>query len=391
MTGFAGPSGSGKTYSALLFSQGLAEGRPIAMIDTEGGRGLHYADQFDYLYSELNAPFTPLRYLEAIKAAADAGAGVIIVDSTSHEHEGPGGVLEMHETELDRMAGDDWRKREACNFGAWKKPKAEHNRFVNEVLQIKAHLVFCFRAREKLKLVKNARGKMEPVPQGWQPICTSSFEYEMTALLMLPPNSMGKPDFQEGATKLQEQHRPIFNTGGAITADMGKRLAMWAAGAQQTSKDRQGIPNEDSAKLLSDAREVATLGRDAMNKHWQSLDKAERSVVVSILDELKETARKADETGSEDAVQNDDLFADDEAPADAPATEEPPTADERSEAESLVSNMTAALKRCDSVMAVDKLWKNYADQIKALPEDQRKELQDVRSKRDEELMPRKAG
>src|SRR3546814_535683 len=103
LTGFAGPSGSGKTFSALAFAQGLKGDGKVAMIDTEARRGLHYADQFDYLYSELTAPFTPERYIEAIQAAQKAGASVIIVDSMSHEHEGPGGILEMHETELTRM------------------------------------------------------------------------------------------------------------------------------------------------------------------------------------------------------------------------------------------------------------------------------------------------
>ena len=216
LTGFAGPSGSGKTYSALRYAMGLADGGRIAMIDTEARRGLHYADQFDYFYSELAAPFSPERYIEAIQAAEKAGAKVIIVDSMSHEHEGPGGVLEMHETELTRMAGDDFRKRESCKFAAWIKPKKEHNRCVNTILQVKAHLIFCFRAKEKLKLIKNERGKMEPVAMGWQPICTDRLEYEMTALLMLPPGSMGQPELREGATKLQEQHRAIFATGKPI-------------------------------------------------------------------------------------------------------------------------------------------------------------------------------
>lgn len=307
LTGFAGPSGSGKTFSALAFAQGLKGDGKVAMIDTEARRGLHYADQFDYLYSELTAPFTPERYIEAIQAAQKAGASVIIVDSMSHEHEGPGGVLEMHESELTRMAGDDFRKRESCKFAAWIKPKREHNRFVNTILQIEAHLIFGFRAKEKLKLVKNDKGKMEPMPQGWQPICSDRFEYECTALLMLPPNSRGKPDFAEGATKLQEQHRAIFDTGQSINADMGKALAAWAAGGAERTKDAP--QNEDAAKLLAEARDIASLGKDALQAHWKNLNKAQKEIVNQIMEELKATAIEADKDApAEEAAEPEDPF-----------------------------------------------------------------------------------
>lgn len=302
LTGFAGPSGSGKTFSALRYAKGLAQGGKIAMIDTESRRGLHYADQFDYLYAELEAPFTPERYTEAIQAAVKEGATVIIVDSMSHEHEGPGGVLEMHEAELQRMAGDDFRKREACKFAAWIKPKSAHNRFVNGILQVKAHLIFCFRAKEKLKMVRNDKGKMEPVPMGWQPICSDRFEYEMTGLLMLPPNSQGLPDLQEGATKMQEQHRGIFATGGKIDEAMGAAMAEWAAG---------GAAETDSAWL--EAQKQAGFGVEAFTLWWNGPGKPMRAAVRDRLPELKKIAEEAD--------QDSDPF--DEAGAE-PASEDAP-------------------------------------------------------------------
>lgn len=287
LTGIAGPSGSGKTFSALRFAKGL--GGTIAMIDTEARRGLHYADQFEYLYGELDAPFTPARYIGAIQDAANAGANAIIVDSMSHEHEGPGGILEMHEAALTRMAGDDYRKREQCKFAAWIEPKAEHNRFVNTILQVKAHLIFCFRAKEKLKLVRNQKGKMEPMPLGWQPICSDRFEYEMTALMMLPPNSQGVPDLAEGATKLQEQHRGIFATGNQIDENMGTALATWAAGT---------APSKPTSWDL--AQEAANKGTEAFRAWWNNGGKPHRAAVKDRLDELKAIASKADSAAEPD-------------------------------------------------------------------------------------------
>src|SRR3546814_4033723 len=82
----------------------------------------------------------------------------------------------------------------------------------------------CVFAREKLKLVKGKNNKIEPVPLGWQPICTAGLEFEMTDPLTRPPNSQGMPDFTEQATKMQDQHRSMFMTDGAIKADMGTAI-----------------------------------------------------------------------------------------------------------------------------------------------------------------------
>ena len=236
LVGIAGPSSSGKTFSALRMATGLAGGKPIAVIDTEANRALHYADQFEFLHAPFQPPFSPARYVEAIQAAVKAGAGAIIVDSTSHLHEGPGGVLEMHEQALDRMAGQDWGKRERVKFAAWIEPKKQVNRFVNTALQVPVHMIFCFRAKDKLVLVKNDKGKQEAISAGWQPIITDRFEYEMTVMLVLPPGSRGVPDLNAAGMKFQDQHRPFFPPGRQIDEETGQRLAAWAAGGTPRSQ-----------------------------------------------------------------------------------------------------------------------------------------------------------
>jgi len=59
----AGASGSGKTYSALRLAKGLAPTGKIAFIDTEARRGLHYADQFDFMHADMRPPFRPENFL----------------------------------------------------------------------------------------------------------------------------------------------------------------------------------------------------------------------------------------------------------------------------------------------------------------------------------------
>jgi hypothetical protein len=231
MIGLGGPSGSGKTYSALRIATGLAPSGKIYMIDTESRRGLHYADQFAYHHADLEAPFSSDRYLEAIESAVKAGAEVVIVDSMSHEHEGVGGILEQHEAELERMAGNDWAKRERVKFAAWIKPKRSHNKFVNRVLQLPCHFIFCFRAKDKLQL-NRVGGKTEVVSAGLQPICSDRFEYEMTAMLVLPAGARGVPDPDAPAVKIQEQHRALFPAKLQLDENLGKALAEWSKGAE---------------------------------------------------------------------------------------------------------------------------------------------------------------
>jgi len=114
LIGLMGPSGGGKTFSALRLAKGIQSvvGGDIVGIDTEGRRMLHYADRFKFRHMPFPAPFGSLDYLAAIRQAVKTGGKTIIVDSMSHEHEGPGGLLDYWESEIDRMAGDDWAKRE---------------------------------------------------------------------------------------------------------------------------------------------------------------------------------------------------------------------------------------------------------------------------------------
>jgi len=66
---------------------------------------------------------------EAILAADAAKYPCIVVDSMTHEWAGEGGVLEMQEAELERMAGNDWEKRERVKMASWIKPKMAHKKW----------------------------------------------------------------------------------------------------------------------------------------------------------------------------------------------------------------------------------------------------------------------
>ncbi|MFA7209693.1 MAG: AAA family ATPase [Parcubacteria group bacterium] len=239
LIGMAGGTGSGKTYSAMRLAKGICGKQPFAVIDTEAGRAKHYADVFRFDHGDLRAPFRPKAYLEAIEAADAAGYPVIVVDSASHEHAGDGGLLDWHEDELDRMAGNDWTKRERCAMSAWIKPKMEHKQFVQRLLQVRAHLILCFRAEQKVEMGKDSDGRTVVRPKesavglnGWIPICEKNLPYEMTVsfLLMADHPGIGLP------IKLQQQHRAMFDLTKPIGEECGERIAAWASGGLKTGR-----------------------------------------------------------------------------------------------------------------------------------------------------------
>ncbi len=226
--GVGGGTGSGKTFSALRMATGIAGGKRFAVIDTEAGRALHYADTFHFDHGDLRAPFSPDAYLEAIQAADKAGYPVIVVDSLSHEHAGDGGILDMHEAEFQRLGG-----RDAVKMTAWIKPKMSHKRMVQSLLQIRAHLILCFRAEEKVEISKDANGKTVIIPKvtktgldGWALIAEKTLPFELTASFLLTADAPGIPK----PIKLEQQHRVLFPLDKPLGEDAGREIAAWSAG-----------------------------------------------------------------------------------------------------------------------------------------------------------------
>lgn len=256
LIGLAGGTGSGKTYSAMRLAAGIAGDKPFCVIDTEAGRAKHYADKFRFDHGDLHPPFRPEAYAEAIQAADKAGYPVIVVDSVSHVWAGDGGVLDWQEAELDRMAGDDWKKREACKMAAWIKPKTSHKQMVQKLLQVRAHLILCFRAEEKIEMVRGDNGKLQIVPKqtltgldGWVPICEKNLPFELTASFLVLAKQPGIPL----PIKLQEQHHPLFPDGKPITEESGRRLAQWASGAaKEPAPQAPPLPGADAPAVTPD-------------------------------------------------------------------------------------------------------------------------------------------
>ncbi len=273
LIGLAGGTGSGKTFSAMRLAAGIAGDRPFAVIDTEAGRAKHYADQFRFDHGDLKPPFRPDAYKEAIMAADAAGYPVIVVDSMSHVWSGDGGVLDWQQDEFERIGS-----REAVKIASWIKPKTSHKSMIARLLQIRAHLILCFRAEEKIEIVKE-EGKTKIVPKegptglhGWLPVCEKTLPFELTASFLLTADAPGMPK----PIKLQDQHRALFPLDEPIDERAGKRIAEWAAGGTIRPTDWQ-----------AELQAAGTM--DELGDVWKRIPKSDRARLEPVKD-----ARKAE-------------------------------------------------------------------------------------------------
>lgn len=234
-----GSSGSGKTFSALRLATGMQRvlGGKIVGIDTEHRRMLHYADRFKFDHIDFEPPFGPLDYLAAIEQAVAQGGTVLVIDSMTHEHNGPGGVMDRVDEYTERKAREKGEEvsenfRQRYFFLAQKEPKLERKRLNAALQHMGINAILCYRAADKIKPVT---GK-EPLKLGWQPDTTSPLVWDMAARFLLPPCSDGFPDLrpqheaEKLTVKLPEQFREIIKPGVQLTEDLGEKLARWAAG-----------------------------------------------------------------------------------------------------------------------------------------------------------------
>lgn len=197
----AGPAGSGKTYSALLIAFGL--GGRVALVDTERGSGELYSHLGEYDVCSLKAPFTPEKYIEAIRAAEDAGYDTVIIDSLSHAWAGPGGVLDIH-GHLAQKCGNSW--------AAWRLVTPRHNDLVDAMLLSGCHIIATLRSKmEHVQVEENGRTVVKKV--GTNLVQRDGLEYEFTVLLDLDQSHMAQASKDRTSLFDGQVFKPTPGTG----------------------------------------------------------------------------------------------------------------------------------------------------------------------------------
>ncbi len=282
--GLAGVSGSGKTYTALQLAYGLAknDADKIFFVDSENRRGSLYADTLPSPFNigDLTAPFSPARYIEAIKAASSAGAEVLIIDSISHAWEGMGGAQDIANSSNSRMAN-------------WKLAKAEWKKMMDAILQSPCHVILCIRAREKTDFT-NPR---EPKQLGLQPIIEQNAPFEMTASFMM--HDMGR---NQDILKLPSELSSIFSGSGYIGQDHGLKLRAWVDGAKQLNPDvehHRGLVNMSTEG-----------GMESLKAQWsQTPADIQKVLGKAFLDSAKASAKAFDDQRAFGTANEDESIA----------------------------------------------------------------------------------
>lgn len=248
LVAFCGMGGSGKTESAIRWGTGVAEvnGGPLVVIDTEAGRAMHkhkkFGGNFEFEHINFEAPYSTRRYLSAINYALKNGAGCIIVDSWSHEHDGIGGFLEAAAANLQKLTANGASHDQMSSI-SYIQPKQDRNAVKQRILQKRVPIGFCFRAKEgtDFKAV-NSKGKRTMKSQGIVPIGDLQFFYEMTAAFIFRAGSDGVPDWHpdpvlepvtRAMAKCPGQFRELLGYSGnapQVNEKLGAAMARWAKG-----------------------------------------------------------------------------------------------------------------------------------------------------------------
>lgn len=263
LIGLYSRSGCGKTHSALLLMRGLVGPRGrIAVVDTENRRASIFADVIPGGFSviDLDPPFSAERYWDALEVA-EKNADGIVIDSFSHVWAGEGGLLDQHEAELQRMAGEDWKKREACKMTAWIRPKQAHKRLVERILRLKHPLIVCMRGEEKTHIEKNG-GKTEVFTDKFcSPIGDPRFIFE----LLIHAECIAKENDQGhmvgGYLRLTKVSRteiiPLLpGTDEQVGIKHGEALAAWCAGGSKPAPVKESKPTESSPSTAALKRKL---------------------------------------------------------------------------------------------------------------------------------------
>lgn len=207
----SGPSGSGKTYSALLIASGIVPMEKVAVIDTENGSANLYANLGMYSVLTLHPPYTPKKYIEAIRAAEQEGFELVIIDSLSHAWNGEGGLLEQKDKATDaKYKGNGW--------AAWREVTPEYNKLIETMLNSPCHIIATMRAKTEY-MQDDSNGRKRIVKVGAAPIQRDGIEYEFTVVFDLSIDHV--------ATVNKDRTRLFDGQYFVPTPDVGKTLKQW--------------------------------------------------------------------------------------------------------------------------------------------------------------------
>lgn len=247
--GLSAVSGGGKTFSALLIAKGICgDWSKIAIIDSENSSADLYAHLGDYNVLPVTAPFSPEKYIDAIKECEKAGMEVIIVDSITHEWDGKGGCLEI----VESLGG---------KYQDWAKVTPRHQAFIDAIIQSPAHIITTVRRKQDYEMTKDGSGKIKVEKSGLKEITREGFEYELTINLEM--------DTRHNATASKDRTGLFMGKPSFVPSEKtGELIAQWCEQGEEAFDVQPGSEWHQRVEGCDTQRELVEL----YNKYKTDVD-----------------------------------------------------------------------------------------------------------------------
>ena len=172
-------------------------------------------------------------FIEAVKAAEQAGYDAVIIDSLSHLWQG---ILD-EKAAIDRKGGN--------SYANWSEPTRHLNEAIQAILQTKIHVIACMRSKTEYIVQEetNAKGRTISVPKkvGTAPVMRENIEYEFSTVLEI--------GMDHNATPSKDRTGLFVDKTFRIDEGTGERIAGWLSGVAATNQE-PAVPNEDTESFL---------------------------------------------------------------------------------------------------------------------------------------------
>lgn len=292
--GLSGPAGSGKSMGALLVAYGItSDWDKICLIDTENFSGDLYANYNynniqigEYNVISLTEPYTPDKYVAAIKECEAAGIECVIIDSLTHAWDGVGGLLDK-KGQIEKSG-----KPGVNSWTAWRDVTPMHNRLVEAVLSSGCHVIATLRAKMEHVQEKDSNGKVVVRKIGMKPIQRDGMEYEFTTFIDI--------DQDHQCTSSKDRTSIVDGKVFMLTPDTGKQFLKWLDSGVDVPPPQQETPPPQPVdwprfwagckKLGYSQEQVHEIAGEASIAHYS---REQATVLFKKLESMKQEGQKS--------------------------------------------------------------------------------------------------
>ncbi|MCL6734426.1 AAA family ATPase [Streptomyces neyagawaensis] len=256
--GLQGPAGSGKTKTALRLAEGLAQGGPIGLADTERGSALKYApvpgrpDLGGHTFGHLPMDrHDPRDLIKVVRAAEEAKLAVLIVDSWSHFWNGRGGLLEIVEE-----AGS--QKGAGGTFGGWRTGNPIEQEMLDALLNFQGHLIVTMRTKGDYVIEGKRVTKV-----GVKAVQREGAEYELDVVMDMVEGTATVTKTRYEPLNGQVIHHPGEDVAELILEQLGQGVDPVQAIVDELVRD--GLTYDRALQLHRQAEARRLLGADLLH------------------------------------------------------------------------------------------------------------------------------